>query len=223
MLDTAFIEEKSPVADVSLDNIASQDEKKDVSSLEVNGFLFLTEPDAKRAQVDARKIEYLESHVKLNSVAGLEAVYKKAIQNGIFKTPLGWSYLFMLRQEIERQGGDVGKLPVIEMKENFTHLAPAPGDYIPKPSAPAKTSRDRKKHFLFYSVIINVILVVIVAGMFIIASTANSSTVLNYRENLLNEYSSWQKDLEEREEAVEKREKELGIESPPKHRSGNEQ
>ena len=44
------------------------------NSLEVGGFVFRTKEDADKARVDARKIEYLESHVKLNSLANIKTV-----------------------------------------------------------------------------------------------------------------------------------------------------
>ena len=68
-------------------------------SLEVGGFVFRTKEDADKARVDARKIEYLESHVKLNSLANIKTVYTKSIHNKVFGTPLGWSFLSFLRRQ----------------------------------------------------------------------------------------------------------------------------
>ena len=70
--------------------------------LYVRGFQFLTKADAEKAVVDAGKIEYLESHVGYATSSALLAVYEKSIQNRIFGTPVGWSYLMDLRRRLKR-------------------------------------------------------------------------------------------------------------------------
>ena len=49
-------------------------------------------------------------------------------------------------------------------------------------------------------------LLLCVIGMFYVNSTINSPTILNYEEELLNKYSSWEQELTEREAAVKERE-----------------
>jgi len=49
-------------------------------------------------------------------------------------------------------------------------------------------------------------LLLCVIGMFYINSTINSPTILNYEEELLNKYSTWEQELSEREAAVKEKE-----------------
>ena len=49
-------------------------------------------------------------------------------------------------------------------------------------------------------------LLLCVIGMFYVNSTINSPTILNYEEELLNKYSSWEQELTEREAAVKEKE-----------------
>lgn len=52
-------------------------------------------------------------------------------------------------------------------------------------------------------------LLLIVAGMFIINSTINSPTILNYKETITDEYASWKEQLDAREKELNEREARL--------------
>lgn len=48
-------------------------------------------------------------------------------------------------------------------------------------------------------------------AMFAITATTNNTTVLNYENQLINKYEAWEERLDQRQEAIEAKEKELGI------------
>ena len=48
-------------------------------------------------------------------------------------------------------------------------------------------------------------------GMFFITASSNNLNILNYENELINRYEDWETQLLQREEAIEKREAELGI------------
>ena len=75
--------------------------------------------------------------------------------------------------------------------------------------ASKKTDGYRKKYEI--TLFISVILAVSVIGMFIVASTSDSPTIVDYQSKLLNRYASWEQELTEREKAVSEKEQELGI------------
>ena len=50
-------------------------------------------------------------------------------------------------------------------------------------------------------------LILLVIGMFIIASMGNSPTILNYKKEIQNEYADWQTQLEEKESELRERER----------------
>lgn len=191
------------------------------NSLDVGGFLFKTKEDADKARVDARKIEYLESHVKLNSLANIKTVYTKSIQNKVFGTPLGWSFLSFLRRQVMIQGGDLSDMPCIELKHIYTHTT-SPDDYVPKKIVKEAPKKKSNFKFLQYSLFLNIFLIILVVVMFLIAASNNSTTVLNYKETITDEYEAWEEELSEREKAVKEKEKELGIESKKDFRSSSE-
>lgn len=188
--------------------------------LEVGGYLFKCKEDAEKARIDERKIDYLKTHAKMNNLLNLQTVYTKSIQNKIFGTPLGWGFLALLRNQIELQGGDLSALPAIEMTEVY-HPEQKQEEKIPVKKEEKEPQKGAKNYKLLYSILLNLILIVVIVGMFVIASSSTSTTVLNYREALLNEYSSWETELEEREATVEAKEKELGIETQSSHAAEN--
>ena len=50
-----------------------------------------------------------------------------------------------------------------------------------------------------------------VIAMFVIAIKADNPNMLNYKTAVLNEYSEWEQELKDREQAVREKESELGI------------
>ena len=74
------------------------DDKSNANKFVVGGYDFLTEEDASKASMDQSKIKVLETRVKSSRPNDLLAVYEKAIENKIFKTPIGWEYLINLRK-----------------------------------------------------------------------------------------------------------------------------
>ena len=52
-------------------------------------------------------------------------------------------------------------------------------------------------------------LLLCVLGMFYVSTTINSPTILNYKESITDEYSSWKQQLDERERELNEREAEL--------------
>ena len=49
------------------------------------------------------------------------------------------------------------------------------------------------------------------AAMFVVAIKADNPNMLNYKTAVLNEYSEWEQELTQRENAVREKESELGI------------
>jgi len=56
------------------------------------------------------------------------------------------------------------------------------------------------------SIFLNIILALIVIGMFAVSYTAGSTTILNYEERIVNKYAEWEQNLTEREAALKERE-----------------
>ena len=53
---------------------------------------------------------------------------------------------------------------------------------------------------------INVILLLIVIGMFAVTATSGNINIINYENELIEKYESWEQKLEEKEEKLKERE-----------------
>lgn len=61
------------------------------------------------------------------------------------------------------------------------------------------------------SILLNIVLMMAVAGMFWIALGAGQPNILNYEEMLLNRYAGWEQELAEREQIIREKERELSL------------
>ena len=61
------------------------------------------------------------------------------------------------------------------------------------------------------SVCINILMVVMIIAMFVIALESDHPNIINYKREIVNEYSEWEQELTEREQAVRAAEREVGI------------
>lgn len=177
----------------------------------VEGYQFTSEADAQKATMDASKIKLLQSRVKASKPTDIKAVYEKAIENKIFKTPIGWEYLINLRKKLIESGYDQNEIIPIPLEVSFTRhsaLADLAVKQRIKPDKPKKNVDFIK----ILSIILNAVLFIMVILMFVIAATSESDNIINYKKNVTNEYASWDQDLKEREKKVREAEKKLGIE-----------
>ena len=181
--------------------------------LDVNGFRFLTKADADKALIDAGKIEYIESHVGYTTSSALRAVYEKSIQNKIFGTPVGWSFLMDIRGRLIKMGVDEAELSPIPMTASFTHEPGVMAETAPEPKTRRRERSEPRPPMLVISAALNVVLVILVIVMFVILNYGETDTMLNYKRNITNRYAQWEQQLKEREQVIRERERELKIEN----------
>ncbi len=176
------------------------------------GFAFLTEADAALAAQEAKKIQYLEKRLVSSTSEQKRVIYEKAIQDSIFKTPVGLTYLGQLQKELMEEGAE--ELPPI----------PLPWVCVAQWNRPPQPARDRVRTpqtkeekkpgiSLFFSLALNGLLAVAVVAMFVIALKSDQPNILNYKTAITNQYASWEQELAQREEAVRAKERQLGLES----------
>lgn len=186
------------------------DDKSSADNFIVEGFRFSSEADTQKAAMDASKIKLLQSRVKASKPNDIKAVYDKAIENKIFKTPIGWGYLTGLRKKLIESGFNESDLIPIPVDIALSRHSALENLSVKQRIKPDK--KGKKADFLkILSLIGNVILIILVILLFVIAATAESDNILNYKSNTVNRYASWEQDLKEREKKVRVAEKRLGI------------
>lgn len=186
------------------------DEDNTTDNLIVGGFRFASEADAQKARMDESKIKLLESRVKASKTSDIKAVYDKALENKIFKSPIGWLYLNRLRGKLIDGGVNAEDISPIPLEISITRHSALEGLSIPQR---IKREEENKKDFKkIFSLILNIALIIVVILMFIIAVTSENDNIINYKSNITNRYAAWEQNLKERERTVREAEKRLGLE-----------
>lgn len=184
---------------------------KSESTLSVGGYLFYTEKDASLARIEEQKIEYLEARMDYSAPESIRYIYEKAIQERLFKTPVGLRYLKQLQDFLISQPqiapDTVPEIPLYvafdgELRERTN---PARARIVPQ------KKKDKDKTRFTCSVLLNVLLVFAIVVMFYIAVTNEQPNIFNYERVLQNKYASWEQELTEREQAIREKELELKI------------
>lgn len=175
------------------------------------GFSFGSQKDAELAELERKKIEYLETKLDYSKPETILKVYDKAIHERIFKTPVGIVFLKKLQdflyadETIDSQL--IADIPLFHNYDDELRERANPARTRVKP-APAKKD---KKNVLHLSIVLNILLVCAIVAMFAITLNAEQPNILNYKTVITNQYSEWEQELKDREAAVREKEKELLI------------
>lgn len=180
---------------------------KEQQGLTVNGYMFKTEEDARLARLEAQKIDYIEQRLNYNRAESVLAIYKKALEEKTFQTPVGIRYLEKLHAFLQEHEEVTEEVPPIPLDNYFSRTIRETANPARKRIKPIK-KKDTLKQKYRLSVLLNVLLLIMVAIMFVIASNAKTPNMLNYEETLINKYSTWEQELTEREEQLRQREME---------------
>lgn len=193
----------------------------------VEGFQFGTEKDATLAKGEQIRIEHIESKLDYSNVEMVNAVYKKAIDNRVFKTPVGYVFLKRLQEilkehaqkepaveesALDKPVEEIPDIPIFgvyslrESTNPVVERVKASSKKKPEKKAPPKEFFSRKT-----SIIVNIALLALIVVMFAISFTGTSPTVLNYEAAIQNRYSYWEQELSDREAVIREKEKELLI------------
>ncbi len=186
--------------------------------METGGFSFYTEEDGRLAEAEQRKIDYLEERIDYTRPEGILHVYNKAIQERLFKTPVGFSYLKKMQDYLLHQPQmDPERVQPIPLYEVYTDPGERergkPSGGTEKQASPGvrRKKKEKQKAMFQISVALNILLALAVIAMFGIALQSDQPNIFNYKQALENQYSSWEQELTAREQAVREKERELDL------------
>lgn len=188
---------------------------QDLGRYKAEGYSFYTEKDAALAENERRKVEYLEARLDYNQPESILRIYKKAIEDRVFKSPVGLLFLKNLQMYLLNQpeisADDVDVIPLYVSFEDEFRETPNPARSRVKPEEPKPA---KKSKALPISIILNIGLAVAVVAMFAVALKADQPNILNYEHAIQNKYASWEQELTEREQEIRQKELELQISTP---------
>lgn len=191
---------------------------------EVNGYNF-TDEEAVIAEKELAAIKYIDSQIKSGDEKKLLDLYCSLIKQRFFKTQVGFDYLRTLQKFLLSSGTfDESQIPPIPAPVLYTVIRTddMKGEKTKKKSADKKskskmTDSDSEamqlakkyRSYFHYAVIICVVFLITIGGMFYILSTTDSPTIVNYENKIIDKYSSWEEELNQRELDINERERAL--------------
>ena len=181
------------------------EKKEDV--LVVGGYRFGTVADAETARMEEKKIAAVEKHLDYRQPQSVLLVYNRAIENKVFLTPVGMSYLQRIQAQLVKCGIPEDKIRPIPLYATFSNKT-ANNSSIRR----SIESRAQKVEFnarFITSVCVNVLLAIALAAIVLLSLESETPNIVNYRTALINEYSEWEQQLQEREQAVRAAERAL--------------
>lgn len=201
----------------------------------VGYFEYDTEEMADTAITEQERIRRLEKQVDYNNPKLVYAIYNKILESNLFKTPEGILYMVHLQDYLYSKEDKINGpiLPISYHGSNsLQHISDNNNDSQDKTpedfeleiaklkdkirnleSDKSKAYRNlkiknKKTDALIYKIIIAALVIVVIA-MLIISSLSNSPNIINYRNEIQNEYSDWEQQLREKENELNAREREL--------------
>ena len=179
----------------------------------IDGFSFADDADVSLASAEIEKIKYIAGRMNMDNPRGVLAVYDKLITSGIFVTPVGYEYLRTLQSYLYKckdiPDDAVKEIPVPISYTRALNLRSEERDEKLSSQREMRTLRKTFKSEYKISLIVNIILVLMVIAMFIISLKAENPNMINYRTAILNQYSEWEQELNEREMQIKQKELEL--------------
>ncbi len=195
-------------------DITKQGKKNDNSKeLIVNGYMFETEEEYKKALEEKKSIERLMKKVDLDKKNVVVALYSGIVTQNTLSTVVGLEYLCRLRDVIiNKKYAKESELPPIQTGAFKTEKAVGykltdAQQRLESEKAETQKYKNRARNLLIF----NVVLFIVIGIMMYIATTGDNINIINYENKLVDKYASWESQLSEREQRVREAEKRLGI------------
>ncbi len=177
-----------------------------VNEYKVAGFIFSEPLEYKEAKREAESIEYIKANTDLNDLNKAVKLYHKLIERNTLRTVVGYAFLKELQERIIKEG--------IIGRENIPCIRVDQGNQFQR-SKFVFSSDENKKHQLVIkeykirirnSRIISFFLVGIIVLMFLISIFSKNSSFINHENDILDKYSAWEEELNNREAELKERE-----------------
>ena len=193
---------------------------------EAGGFVFRTKKEAELAQREIEGTKYLRQNLDMENPNAVFSIYQNLIEQDLFETPVGYCFLKELRDYLLMipaiSNEEVLAIPIRypqteeeEKKQKKEQKKEEQRKERQREKEKAKNKKEQKKEGKNYKgrcqffMVTSLILLISVVSMMLLAATSDNVNILNYENKLIDKYSSWEQELEEREQAVKEQEQAL--------------
>lgn len=173
----------------------------------VGDYMFSTLEEANVAKLEMDKIEKLTEKLGDADDEMLYKVYNRSIEKNTFRTPVGLEFMKVLKKRLEKSRKVKENILPIPVSVNNLEIKEAND----KQDDIKKVRDDARKFSTFFkwSLFVNAILVIVIIALFVITSTADNPNIINYENALIDKYSSWETELNEKDKELRAKEREL--------------
>lgn len=193
---------------------------------EAGGFVIRTKKEAELAQREIEGTKYLRQKLDMENPNAVFSIYQNLIEQDLFETPVGYCFLKELRDYLLMipaiSNEEVLAIPIRypqteeeEKKQKKEQKKEEQRKERQREKEKAKNKKEQKKEGKNYKgrcqffMVTSLILLISVVSMMLLAATSDNVNILNYENKLIDKYSSWEQELEEREQAVKEQEQAL--------------
>ena len=193
---------------------------------EAGGFVFRTKKEAELAQREIEGTKYLRQKLDMENPNAVFSIYQNLIEQDLFETPVGYCFLKELRDYLLMipaiSNEEVLAIPIRypqteeeEKKQKKEQKKEEQRKERQREKEKAKNKKEQKKEGknnkgrCQFFMVTSLILLISIVSMMLLAATSDNVNILNYENKLIDKYSSWEQELEEREQAVKEQEQAL--------------
>lgn len=194
-------------------------DSKNKNNIIVNGFSFANEAEAAQAEKEADGVKYIKEKTDMDHPEMVLHIYNKMIQQSLFETAVGFSYLKDLQEYLQSipfiRKEDILPIPVQHtiLEESLKRNRREKVKKKSEKTTNQAVNVDYKARYRMMRAL-SIILAICVVAMFAITATTDNATILNYETQLINKYEAWEQELDEREAALLEREAALNAAEP---------
>lgn len=173
----------------------------------VGDYMFSTLEEANVAKLELDKIQKLTEKLVDADDEMLFKVYNRSIEKNTFRTPVGLEFMKALKKRLEKSRKIKDNVLPIPVSVNNLEISEAKE----KEDDIKKVRDDAKKYSSFFkwSLFINAVLVIVIIALFVITGTSKNPNIINYENALIDKYSSWESELNQKEKELRVKEKEI--------------
>ena len=173
----------------------------------VEAYQFASVKEYDKARKEQEVIAYIRANNELSDLRAVIKLYKALVEKNTFHTIVGYTFLDELRQQI-LTGCDISKeqLPYITIKENEEIRNRDQEEYL---HGKYKKLYEATKTKCTKSMIVNVFLGLAIAIILIISFASPQYNDHAYENEIIDKYSAWKEELQQKELELEQRENAL--------------
>ena len=179
----------------------------------IYGITYRDPQEAKKAKKEWEGIQYILSQNNMDDIETALSVYNKLVERNILKTKVGEKFLRELKERLLEAEEIENKRINGFSKEDEQWLRVRERDKAKKEELLEQKNRKsgdsyyRQKYY--FSLTLNILLVIAILIMAYITLNSNHVNILNYENALINKYVSWEQSLQQKEAELKEREQEL--------------